>query len=112
MELGGMRYIPTNHVLVNQIITELGIPHIKFAMNGDPIQNWTRKAYLRNDYYRMNEWSNTQSANSNLTTAYRIEGPIVGMDSFQIISFSLYMILTAPENENLLTEVFLQKTDL
>ena len=33
------------------------------------------------------------------------------MDSFQIICLSLYMVVTAPENINLLTEVFLQKTD-
>lgn len=112
MELGGMRYIPTNHILVNKIITDLGIPSINFSMNGDPIQQAARLAYLRNDYYRMNEWSTTQSSNVNLHTAYRIEGPIVGMDSFQIISFSLYMILTAPENINLLPEVFLSKTDL
>ena len=54
MELGGMRYIPTNHVLVNTIITDLGIPHLKFSMEGDPIQNAARMAFLRNDYYRMN----------------------------------------------------------
>lgn len=50
MELGGMRYIPTNHVIVNEIIKILGIPSIKFPMNGDPIQDHSRKAYLRNDY--------------------------------------------------------------
>jgi hypothetical protein len=48
-----MRYIPTNNVLVNKIITDLGIPHLKFAMRGDPIQHAARVAFLRNDYYRM-----------------------------------------------------------
>jgi hypothetical protein len=111
MELGGMRYIPTNHILVNHIINELGIPSINFNMSGDPIQQAAKLAYLRNDFYRMDEWSKTQQSKFNLHTAYRIEGPIVGMDSFQIISYSLYMILKAPENINLLTEVFLKKTD-
>ena len=72
MELGGMRYIPTNHVLVNEIITDLGIPHLKFSMRGDPIQNAARMAFLRNDYYRMNEWDATQNAGHNLITSYRI----------------------------------------
>lgn len=91
-----MRYIPTTHILLNQMINELGIPSIDFKMNGDPIQNNSRKAYLRNDYYRMDEWGTTQDFKSNLHTAYKIEGSIVGMNSFQIISFSAFMILTAP----------------
>jgi hypothetical protein len=32
------------------------------------------------------------------------------MNAAQVMSFSLYMILTAPENKNLLAEVFLEKT--
>ena len=51
----------------------------------------------------MDEWSKTQKFRQNLHTAYRIEGPIMGMNAFQMISFSVYMILTAPENINLLT---------
>jgi hypothetical protein len=48
-----MRYIPTNHILVNQVITDLGIPSVVFSMEGDPIQNAARLCYLINDYYRM-----------------------------------------------------------
>jgi hypothetical protein len=33
------------------------------------------------------------------------------MESAQIISFSLFLIITAPENVHLLSEVFLMKTD-
>ena len=106
-----MRYIPTNHVILNHVIETLGIPFIKFPMNGDPIQDHSRKAYLRNDYYNMDEWSFTQKFKENLMTAYRIDGPIVGMDAFQMISFSFYMILTAPENVDALNEAFLEKTD-
>lgn len=102
-----MRYIPTSHVLLNRMIQNLGVPYIKFPMNGDPIQDHARKAYLRNDYYNMDEWSVSQNSKENLHTAYRIEGPIMGMDAFQIISFSIYMILIAPENVELLKEVFL-----
>ena len=46
-----MRYIPTEHILVNKVIKTLSIPFIKFGMSGDPIQDGARKAYLRNDYY-------------------------------------------------------------
>jgi hypothetical protein len=78
------------------MITDLGIPSIKFPMDGDPIQQNAKVAYLRNEYSRMNEWETTQKLNSNYHTAYRIEGPIMGMNAFQMISFSFYMILQAP----------------
>lgn len=60
MELGGMRYIPKNHVLVEEIINSLGIPTSNFETEGDPIQNKKRIAYLRNSHYRMNQWEETQ----------------------------------------------------
>ena len=91
-----MRYIPSNHRLVNKMITELGIPSIPFQMNGDPIQNSTRRAFLRSDYYQMDEWEKNQKSDHRLITSYRIKGPIVGMTSFQIICFSFYQIITAP----------------
>jgi hypothetical protein len=109
-ELGGMRYIPYKHILLNKVITDLGIPSISFPMNGDPIQNYMRKAYLRNDYYQMSEWDSNQKNDSRLLTSYRMKGHIVGMTAFQIISFSLYLILTAPENFGAMVESFLSKT--
>jgi hypothetical protein len=42
--------------------------------------------------------------------SYRVKGHLLGMSAYQIISFSLYQILTAPENVGILTELFLQKT--
>ena len=74
-----MRYIPSNHLLVNNIVNTLGIPHKSFKMSGDTGQNIARKAYLRNNYYRMDEWETSQSCKKNLLTAYNIDGPIVGM---------------------------------
>ncbi len=91
-----MRYIPNNHRLVNKVITDLGIPSIPFNMDGDPIQNYMRKAYLRNDYYQMSEWDTNQKSDHRLITSYRIKGPIVGMTAFQIICFSFYQIITSP----------------
>lgn len=106
-----MRYIPTNHELLNKIIEKLGIPHVDFPMDGDPIQNSARRAYLRDDYYQVDDWTTKQEAGQRLLTAYRLKGPVVGMESAQIISFSLFLIITAPENVHLLSEVFLMKSD-
>ena len=91
-----MRYIPDFHCLLNKVITDLGIPSIPFLMEGDPIQNYMKKAYLRNDYYQMSEWDSNQKSGHPLVTAYRIKGPIIGMTAFQIICFSFYQIITAP----------------
>jgi hypothetical protein len=60
MELGGMRYIPTNHELLCKVIEKLGIPHVDFPMDGDPIQNSARRAYLRDDYYQVDDWMTKQ----------------------------------------------------
>lgn len=43
-------------------------------------------------------------------TTYKIRGLIVGMDAFQIISFSMYHILTAPWNIPTLILAFLLKS--
>lgn len=59
----------------------------------------------------MNQWEATQEANGRLHTAYRLHGHIVGMNAFQIMSYSFYQIITAPENIHLITEIFLAKTD-
>lgn len=67
-------------------------------MSGDDIQNANKKAFLRNDYYQMNEWDNTQLNGQARVTAYRMKGHIVGMSAIQIICFSIYLILTAPKN--------------
>ena len=91
-----MRYIPKSHTLVAQMVADLGIPSIPFLMDGDPIQNYMRRSYLRNDTYQMSEWESNQKAKHLLVTSYRLEGPIIGMNAFQIISFSFYQIITAP----------------
>lgn len=44
-------------------------------------------------------------------TSYKIRGMIVGMSAFQIISYSMYLILTAPWNLSILNLAFLLKTD-
>lgn len=51
VELGGMRYIPESHPLLNKVITDLSIPTIDFPMNGDPLQVYARRAFLRNIPY-------------------------------------------------------------
>lgn len=57
MELGGMRYIEEEHKLLTNYIKTLQIPELKFDMEGNFLQNYSLQAYLRNDRYRMNEWT-------------------------------------------------------
>ena len=51
MELGGMRYLD-HHKILNHYIKKLRIPELDFKMGGNSLQNYTLKAYLRNDRYR------------------------------------------------------------
>lgn len=94
MELGGMRYIEKNHKLVANVIHTMNIPNVEFLMSGSVIQNYSLKAYLRNDRYLQNEWENLQKGGHKLTTSYRIDIPdLLGLNAFQMISLSIYKIL-------------------
>lgn len=44
-------------------------------------------------------------------TTYKLKGVIVGMDAFQIVSFSIYYILTSPWNIPIVILAFLTKSD-
>jgi hypothetical protein len=68
VELGGMRFIPKSHLILNNVIEELQIPVVDFPMRGDPLQVYQRKAFLRNVPYSQEEWSVRQEANQRLTT--------------------------------------------
>ena len=73
MELGGMRYIEQEHKLLAHYVKTLQIPELDFLMKGNFLQNYSLKAYLRNDRYRMNEWEDLQKHNQKLYTVYRID---------------------------------------
>ncbi len=67
-----MRYIPTNHTLVQKIITLEGIPNQDFKMEGDPIQSYARRAYLRGTHSSVQIWQQAQKADQNLITNYKL----------------------------------------
>jgi len=58
----------------------------------------------------MMEWESRQKIDSALMPSFRMKAHILGMSASQILSFSLYLILTSPENLGVITELFLQKT--
>ena len=97
MELGGMRYLNIHYIL-NNIIERLNIPSQEFLMKGSPMQSYLLHAYLRNDRYRQNEWEDLQKADQKLVTAYRVDQELTGMNGFQMICYSAYLILTAKYN--------------
>lgn len=99
MELGGMRYIPKNHKLITHYIKRLHIPSLEFKMEGNSLQEYFLHAYLRNDRYRQNEWSDLQKADQKLVTAYRVDDELIGMNAGQMINYSAYKILTADYNK-------------
>jgi len=68
-------------------------------MSGNFLQDYSLQAYLRNDRYRMNEWTDLQKQGQKLYTVYRISDQLIGMNALQIISFSAFLILTADYNQ-------------
>lgn len=58
----------------------------------------------------MMEWKRKQQQDPSFSLNFKLKGHLLGMTADEIISFSLYQILTAPENVVLLTEIFLEKT--
>jgi len=55
------------------------------------------------------DWEGRQKIESRVSPSFRMKGHLLGMSAYQIISFSLYQILTAPENVGVITELFLQR---
>lgn len=88
----------------------LGVPSINFPVENQTAQSFMKISNMRNDYYRMMDWERKQEIDTQFVQSYRVKGHLLGMSAYQIISFSLYQILTAPENVGLLIELFLQKT--
>ena len=64
------------------------------------MQNYLLKAYLRNDRYRQNEWSDLQKNDQKLVTAYRVDQELTGMTAFQMITYSAYLIFKADYNNS------------
>ena len=88
----------------------LGIPSIRFPIEGEKNQTSMRKSSMGTESYRMMDWQAKQKMDSRVMPSMRMKGHLLGMTAYQIISFSLYQILTAPENIGVITELFLQKT--
>ena len=75
MELGGMRYIEQEHKLLAHYVKTLQIPELDFKMSGNFLQNYSLKAYLRNDRYRMDEWTDLQKHNQKLINTKSTQFP-------------------------------------
>lgn len=49
-----MRYIEEHHKILTHYVKKLKIPELDFEMGGNYLQDYSLKAYLRNDRYRQN----------------------------------------------------------
>lgn len=88
----------------------LGIPNIPFPVEGEMNGTSMRMSSLKSASYRMMDWEGKQKMDTRSMPSFRVRGHLLGMSAYQIISFSLYQILTAPENVGVITELFLMKT--
>ncbi len=94
----------------------LGIPNIPFPIEGEMMQSSSRMmsnsprmqssarmSKLKGEGLRMMDWQSTQKMESRVMPSFRMKGHMLGMTAYQIIAFSLYQILTAPENIGVIT---------
>lgn len=105
-----MKYIPEKHSILNELVMSLGVPSITFPAENETLQSFMKISTMKTDTYSMMDWQSKQETDPKFTPSYKIKGHLLGMTAYQMISFSMYQILTAPENVGLLTELFLQKT--
>ena len=138
MELEQMKYIPDRHMIFNEMVMDLGIPNIPFPAEGEMTQsrmpsspkmqsssemmsmNMKMKMSMKMkmkmmmkmkmEGLRMMDWQSAQKMESRVMPSFRMKGHMLGMTAYQIISFSMYQILTAPDNVGVVTELFLQKS--
>jgi hypothetical protein len=75
-EVGGMRYIPTSHKLVADLITHLGLQTIDFPMGApEPVGSNCNLFYLRGKHLRLHELSDPDKVPYNLAWSERGLGP-------------------------------------
>lgn len=65
---------------------------------------------MKTNLLRMIDWRKKRQEDVTFSHSFKLKGHLLGMTAYQIICFSLYQILTAPENAVLVAELFLSKT--
>lgn len=75
-EVGGMRYIPTSHIMVNDLITHLKLETKDFPMGApEPVGSNCNLFYLRGKHLRLHELSDPDKVPYNLAWSERGLGP-------------------------------------
>jgi monoamine oxidase len=75
-ELGGMRYIPSQHVMVTNLVEHLGLPTKEFPMGAPaPVGSNCNLFYLRGKHLRLHELSDPNKVPYNLAWSERGLGP-------------------------------------
>jgi lysine 2-monooxygenase len=75
-EVGGMRYIPTSHILVADLITHLGLETKPFPMGApEPVGSNCNLFYLRGKHLRLHELADPDKVPYNLAWSERGLGP-------------------------------------
>ncbi|HLM01641.1 MAG TPA: FAD-dependent oxidoreductase [Pyrinomonadaceae bacterium] len=75
-ELGGMRYIPTQHIIVNNLVEHLGLPTKQFPMGAPaPVGSNCNLFYLRGKHLRLHELDDPDKVPYNLAWSERGLGP-------------------------------------
>jgi lysine 2-monooxygenase len=75
-EVGGMRYIPDQHVMVNSLVNHLEIPTKDFTMGAPaPVGSNCNLFYLRGKHFRLHELSDPEKVPYNLAWSERGLGP-------------------------------------
>lgn len=75
-EVGGMRYIPDEHIMVAKLVGHLGLPTKDFPMGApDPVGSRCNLFYLRGRHFRLHELSDPAKVPYNLAWSERGMGP-------------------------------------
>jgi len=75
-EVGGMRYIPTSHIMVADLVTHLGLQTIDFPMGAaEPVGSNCNLFYLRGKHLRLHELADPDKVPYNLAWSERGLGP-------------------------------------
>ena len=75
-ELGGMRYIPTEHIMVADLVRHLKLETVNFPMGaGEPVGSNCNLFYLRGKHLRLHELADADKVPYNLAWSERGLGP-------------------------------------
>lgn len=93
-ELGGMRFKPTTHRIVNALVTDVFSDHLTVAdfPMGEPANHLR---YLRGQRFRADAWQEAQTEGETFETRYFLHDEHVGFSPQQLLRAVIYDILNA-----------------